>query len=72
MAYLTRILMILTAALFLTACKGGGAGRSTAPTEEQMMRLNEGKAAAEAAERAYHEKRLERIQLEQQLEDREN
>jgi len=72
---LIKGLLLAFAVLFLTACgggakTGGGAGRSTAPSEEQMHRLNEARASSEAAERNLHEKRLERIELERQLEER--
>jgi hypothetical protein len=74
MANLTKVLVLFTL-VFLTACGGGGggggkAGRSTGPSEAEIMRLNDGKTAAESAEKAYYEKKLERIQLEQQLEDK--
>jgi len=66
---------VLSICAFLVGCGGGsgggiggGGGRSTAPTVDQTRRLNENKAAAESAEDAYYQKKLERIQLEKQLE----
>jgi len=72
--FLLRALAILAACVFLIGCGGGGGGgaggggRSTAPTVDQTRRLSENKASAEAAEDAYYQKKLERIQLEKQLE----
>jgi hypothetical protein len=67
-------LIISALILFLVGCGGagggGGKGGRSGPTEQETARLNEGKAATEAAEKAYYEKKLERIQLEQQLEDK--
>jgi len=69
---LLKALSALSICVFLVGCGGGGGGgsngRSTAPTVDQTRKLNENKAAAEAAEDAYYQKKLERIQLEKQLE----
>jgi hypothetical protein len=72
---LLKTLAALLICTFLFGCGGGGkstggGGRSTAPTADQMRRLNENKSAAEAAEDAYYQKKLERIQLEKQLENK--
>jgi len=72
---LFKALTVLSICAFLVGCGGGGGGgigggggRSTAPTVDQTRRLNENKVAAESAEDAYYQKKLERIQLEKQLE----
>ena len=74
---LLKALTVLSICAFLVGCggggggggiSGGGGGRSTAPTVDQTRRLNENKTAAESAEDAYYQKKLERIQLEKQLE----
>jgi len=71
-----KVLVVVTAFLFLVGCGGGaaktsgGSGKSTAPTAEQAERLNNAQDAAESAEKAYYDKKLERIELEQKLEDK--
>lgn len=75
-AKLIKGLALAMVLLFMVGCggkaaKGGAAGgRATGPTEEQRVRLDDAKASAEASEAALYEKRLERIELERQLEDR--
>jgi len=73
MIKLIKCLAIVAVFLSLTACGGGGAraGASTAPTEDQLRRIEESRSAAEAAERALFETKLERIRLEEQLEEKE-
>jgi hypothetical protein len=77
MFYLKSLIKVSEAVLlflFLTAC-GGKAGKSTSPggrsavSAEQIQRLDNTRVAAEEAENAYYEKKLERIELERQLED---
>jgi len=73
-ANLAKGLTVAVILLLLVGCggkakKGGGGGRSTAPSEEQLIRLEDARTAAETAENAYFQRRLERIELERQLED---
>lgn len=65
---------IIAVSLFLIGCGGatktsGGSARSTAPTQEQIEKLNGAQTSAEAAEKAYYDTKLERIELERQLEE---
>jgi hypothetical protein len=73
MTKLLNGLIISALALLFVACGGGGGGggKRTGPSEQEKARLTESRSSAEAAEKAYYEKKLERIQLEQQLEDKE-
>ncbi|MDR0304406.1 MAG: hypothetical protein LBH98_06535 [Chitinispirillales bacterium] len=70
-----KALVLLSVSMFFVGCGGTNAGksaggRSTAPSEAQTQKLNETKASAEEAENAYYEKKLERIELEKQMEDK--
>jgi hypothetical protein len=69
MIRLIKCLAISVLLLSLTACGGKkGGGASTMPTEEQRIRIAEGQAQAESAERLFLDTRLERIRLEELLE----
>ncbi|MCL2845455.1 MAG: hypothetical protein FWE23_08405 [Chitinivibrionia bacterium] len=72
MVRLIKCLAISALFLSLTACGAGRtAGASTAPTEEQRIRIAESQAQAEQAERSLFDTKLERIRLEEQLENNE-
>ena len=70
MTGLIKFLLLSALVFTLTACGGanrGGAAFSTAPTEDQMMRIEASQLATEAAENALFEAQMERINLEEQI-----
>ena len=67
---LFKVLAVFSIFTLLIGCGKAGTTSSTAPSESQLQRLEQTRTAAEEAESAYYKKKLERIELERQLEDR--